>query len=111
MTLIRLILLGVFGYIVYLRVRAYLKANPELEGKAKAKPLPTKKEERLDGKLPHEILGVARDADADAVQKAYLKLVREHHPDRAATSSAALQTEASDKTKAINWAYERLKKR
>lgn len=111
MTLIRIILLGVFGYLLYLRVRAYLKANPELEGAPKSKPLGPKKEERFDGRLPHEILGVARDADGEAVQKAYLKLVREHHPDRAATSSAAIQSEASDRTKAINWAYERLKKR
>lgn len=110
MTLIRLILLGVFGYLLYLRVRPYLKADPKLEGGG-GKPLPPKKEERLDGKLPHEILGVARDADGEAVQKAYLKLVREHHPDRAATSSLADQSAASDRTKAINWAYERLKRR
>jgi hypothetical protein len=110
-TLIRIILLGVFGYLLYLRVRPYLNAKPELEGHKKPKPLPPKKEDRLDGKLPHEILGVERDADGDAVQKAYLKLVREHHPDRSATLSPAVQSEASDRTKAINWAYERLKKR
>jgi hypothetical protein len=109
-TLIRLILLGVFGYLLYLRVRPHLGAKPQLEGGPKPKP-PAKKEERFEGKLPHEILGVARDADTDAVQKAYFKLVHEHHPDRSATLSPAVQTEASDRTKAINWAYERLKKK
>ncbi len=111
MTLIRLILLGVFGYLLYLRVRPYLKANPELAGQKKPKRLSEKKEERYAGRLPHEILGVARDADAEAVQKAYFKLVHEHHPDRSATLSADVQGEASDRTKALNWAYERLKKR
>lgn len=111
MTLLRFILLAVFGYLLYLRVRPYLKAKPALEGAPKPKPLPPSQEERWGGKLPHEILGVPRDADADTIQKAYFKLVHEHHPDRSATLSAAVQSEASDTTKAINWAYERLKKR
>jgi DnaJ-class molecular chaperone len=32
-------------------------------------------------KNPYEILGVARDADPDAIRKAYRKLARENHPD------------------------------
>ena len=30
---------------------------------------------------PYEILGVARDADADTIKKAYRKLARQLHPD------------------------------
>jgi curved DNA-binding protein len=30
---------------------------------------------------PYETLGVARDADVDAIRKAYRKLARKHHPD------------------------------
>ena len=30
---------------------------------------------------PYEMLGVARDADVDAIRKAYRKLARKHHPD------------------------------
>ncbi|HUF69538.1 MAG TPA: molecular chaperone DnaJ [Longimicrobiales bacterium] len=37
----------------------------------------------------YEILGVARDADADAVKKAYRRLALEHHPDRNNGSKAA----------------------
>src|SRR5271169_1345253 len=32
-------------------------------------------------KNPYEVLGVARDADEDAIRKAYRKLARKHHPD------------------------------
>ncbi|MEP6814892.1 MAG: DnaJ domain-containing protein, partial [Marmoricola sp.] len=30
---------------------------------------------------PYEILGIARDADADTVKKAYRRLARQYHPD------------------------------
>jgi preprotein translocase subunit Sec63 len=107
--LIRLALLGVFLYLLWLRVRPHLKERAQLKG-AQQKPSHPK-EERLGGKLPHEILGVAKGADAEAVQSAYRRLVHEHHPDRSATLASDVQSEASDRTKAINWAYERLKKR
>lgn len=31
---------------------------------------------------PHEILGVARDADADAIQDAYIEKMHDAHPDQ-----------------------------
>jgi len=31
---------------------------------------------------PYQVLGVGKDADADAIKKAYRKLARTHHPDR-----------------------------
>lgn len=109
MTLIRLALLALFLYLLWLRVRPHLKERARL--KAAEPKLPQPKEERFGGKLPHEILGVAKGADAEVVLGAYRRLVHEHHPDRSATLAPAVQSEASDRTKAINWAYERLKKR
>ena len=66
MTLIRLILLGVFGYLLYKGVRPYLKPKNKLDGAPTPKRLP--QPERFDGKLPHEILGVAADAHPDAAR-------------------------------------------
>lgn len=48
----------------------------------------------------YQTLGVARDASADDIKKAYRKLVRKHHPD------VSRARDASDKTKEINEAYE-----
>ncbi len=52
----------------------------------------------------YEILGVARDADADAIKKAYRKLALEHHPDRNNGSKAA-----EEKFKEATEAYEVLR--
>jgi DnaJ-class molecular chaperone len=47
------------------------------------------------------VLGVARDADADTIKKAYRKLARRHHPDVNPGDQAA-----EDKFKAISEAYD-----
>lgn len=52
----------------------------------------------------YEILGVARDADADAIKRAYRKLALEHHPDR---NNGAPESEA--KFKEATEAYEVLR--
>ncbi len=51
----------------------------------------------------YEILGVARDADADAIRKAYRKLAMKWHPDR---HQADAKDEAEAKFKSITEAYE-----
>jgi len=51
----------------------------------------------------YEVLGVARDADADEIKKAYRKLALVWHPDRHAGEGAA---EAEAKFKRISEAYE-----
>jgi molecular chaperone DnaJ len=52
----------------------------------------------------YEILGLARDADAEAVKKAYRKLALQHHPDRNGGDKAA-----EDKFKEATEAYEVLR--
>ena len=49
----------------------------------------------------YETLGVARDADEDAIKKAFRKLAKEHHPDRNPDNK-----EAEEHFKAVNAAYE-----
>ncbi|MEP9361387.1 molecular chaperone DnaJ [Nocardioides sp. CN2-186] len=48
----------------------------------------------------YELLGVARDADADALKKAYRRLARQYHPD------VNPEPDAQDKFKEISLAYE-----
>ena len=52
----------------------------------------------------YDILGVARDATADQVRKAYLKLAHKYHPDKTGGDKAA-----EEKLKEINQAYDILK--
>ena len=52
----------------------------------------------------YEILGVAKNADADVIKKAYRKLALQYHPDRNSGS-----TEAEDKFKEATEAYEVLR--
>jgi DnaJ-class molecular chaperone len=49
---------------------------------------------------PYEVLGVARDADEDAIRKAYRRLARKHHPD-----VNPGDTVAEEKFKEISQAY------
>ncbi|TNH03668.1 J domain-containing protein [Testudinibacter sp. TR-2022] len=51
----------------------------------------------------YEVLGVAKDASANDIKKAYRKLVRKYHPDISA------EADADEKTSEINVAYETLK--
>ncbi|MDO5638828.1 MAG: DnaJ C-terminal domain-containing protein [Neisseria sp.] len=51
----------------------------------------------------YEVLGVAKDAAADDIKKAYRKLVRKYHPD------VSKDADADEKTSEINLAYNTLK--
>lgn len=55
----------------------------------------------------YKVLGVARDADERDIKRAYRKLVKEHHPDKA-QSRGVPKEEAEKKMAAINEAYETL---
>src|SRR5271155_2923923 len=48
----------------------------------------------------YEVLGVPRDADQDAIRRAYRKLARKHHPDLNSDS------DAEDRFKELGEAYE-----
>jgi molecular chaperone DnaJ len=52
----------------------------------------------------YEVLGVEKNADADAIKRAYRKLALDHHPDRNAGSA-----EAEEKFKELTQAYEVLR--
>ena len=56
---------------------------------------------------PHDILGVRRRASASEIRGAYLRLVKELHPDGRAPDMDA--HEADERLKAINEAYKKLK--
>src|SRR5205823_13048364 len=54
-------------------------------------------------KSPYDTLGVAKNASADEIKKAYRKLAREHHPDRNPEDA-----EAEERFKDIQSAYDLL---
>jgi len=53
----------------------------------------------------YKVLGVSRDADEREIKRAYRKLTKEHHPDKAAQQGIAPE-EAQKKMSQINEAYE-----
>lgn len=109
--MLRVVLLLVFAFLLYRAVLPHLGPR-KLKAPAPTPPKPAaKKEERVGGKLPHEVLGVARDASREAIQDAYKRLVREHHPDKKTHESVESRKRADDRTKEINRAYELLVKR
>jgi hypothetical protein len=65
---------------------------------------------RLRQLAVHEVLGVARDADAETVRIAWMKAVRRHHPDLVARHGAPAITHlAEELTILLNRAYDRLR--
>jgi hypothetical protein len=58
----------------------------------------------------HEVLGVARDADAEEIRRGWMDLVRRHHPDLFARRGAPAITHLAEEiTILINRAYDRLR--
>jgi curved DNA-binding protein CbpA len=57
----------------------------------------------------YEILGVRRGATAHELRAAYLRLVKEHHPDRCPPVAEGREGDAGERLKAINEAYRQLK--
>lgn len=65
---------------------------------------------RLRSVAVHEVLGVARDADADEIRRGWMDLVRRHHPDLVARRNApAISHLAEELTILANRAYDRLR--
>ncbi len=59
---------------------------------------------------PYVTLGVDRMASFEEIRKAYRDRMKEYHPDKVAGLGHELQTLAELKTKAINIAFDELKK-
>jgi hypothetical protein len=65
---------------------------------------------RLRSVAVHEVLGVARDADAEQVRLGWMDLIRRHHPDLFARRNAPAITHlAEELTILANRAYDRLR--
>ena len=54
---------------------------------------------------PYVVLGVAPDASAEEIRRAYLGLARRHHPDRFAGAPAARQAEAERRMQEVTQAW------
>lgn len=57
---------------------------------------------------PHEILGVAQDADQEEIRTAYRKLANQYHPDKVAHLGDEFQKLAEQRFKEIQKAYDLL---
>ena len=55
---------------------------------------------------PYEVLGVDAAASADEIRRAYLRLARVHHPDRAAAADATADGGESEGFRRIQRAYD-----
>lgn len=64
----------------------------------------------VDKSKYYKILGVAENCTKEELRKAYLKKVKEHHPDRFATASESEKKYHEDNLKKINEAYDNLSK-
>ncbi len=64
----------------------------------------------LEGKSPYEILQVRPDASMDEIAAAHRRLARENHPDKVAGLAQEFRELAERRMKAINAAYEGLKR-
>ncbi|MBL9022724.1 MAG: J domain-containing protein [Myxococcales bacterium] len=117
MSPLRFALIAILLFLVYRAVvrgmgggkRKELKSPPAPKPKPLAPPPPPS--ETVDGRDPHEILGVEKGASLEVIRAAYQKLVKEYHPDRAATLASEIRDLAEKRTRELNRAYEILTKR
>ena len=59
---------------------------------------------------PYQVLGVSQDASEEEIKKAYRKLAKKYHPDTVANLGEEIKKKATEKFRAVNEAYEELKK-
>lgn len=55
----------------------------------------------------HEVLGIAPDADREAIHAAYRRRLAEYHPDKVATMAPEIRALAERRATEINVAYDR----
>ena len=86
-----------------LELQSETEDNNEIKKKLKQAEVALKRAGRKD---LYSILGVSQGADDDELRKAYKKMALKHHPDRQSGKSEEEKTEAENKFKEINEAYE-----
>ena len=59
---------------------------------------------------PYAVLGLRDDASDGEVARAYRRLIAQYHPDRLVGAADELRLQAEDKARAINGAYERIRR-
>lgn len=60
---------------------------------------------------PYDVLGVREDASDAEVEQAYRRLIARHHPDRQIGADDAQRKQAERRSREINRAYDRVRKR
>ena len=63
-----------------------------------------------DDNAPYRILEVSRDATDQEIKKSYRKMANKYHPDKVAHLGKKMQKIAEEKFKAVNDAYQQIKK-
>ena len=63
-----------------------------------------------DSEAPYRVLEIDRSASDDEIKKAYRKMANKYHPDKVAHLGKEMQDLAEEKFKAVNDAYQQLKK-
>ncbi len=101
--LIKYLIFGFLGYVVYKRVKvlfAYATGGATNSTGTGAK--------SANSKDPYQVLGVSRDASQAELKKAFHEQMAQYHPDKVAHLGRDLQELAKEKTQAITTAYQRL---
>ncbi|MDH5831792.1 DnaJ domain-containing protein [Luteimonas sp. M1R5S18] len=60
---------------------------------------------------PYRVLGLTGDASDAEVDQAYRRLMAQYHPDKVAGAAPELRAQAEKKARAINAAYDRIRRR
>ena len=105
-----LFVLGLLGYYFYrigLRGMPYGDRSDEQTGDRRDR---ADAHTDADADSPYRVLGVAPDASQDDIRQAYRRLAAQYHPDKVTHLGAELRDLAEQKFKAIQAAYDTLKK-
>jgi len=77
------------------------------EGSSRERESPSPKEEESD---PYLLLGVDRGEDEEEIKRAYREMLGKYHPDRVQHLGEEFREMAARKAKAINLAWQRIRK-